>query len=468
MRVSFSLVVCVISLFVVVFRVEYMEREFNRFRFTCLMFLFIVFINIFIFVPTVLGLVLGWDGLGVVSFLLVGYYRNSTSLRASLVVAFFNRTGDAALLMGIALISVRGHWSIQRQEIGEWETATFSVTIFLMCITKSAQVPFSHWLLAAMSAPTPVSALVHSSTLVTAGVYTLIRVLRGMDLSSEVIVLLLWASIFTINVGGFGACFAVDLKKVVALSTLRQLGFMVFSIRLGGVMFSFFHLLRHAFFKALIFVRVGRIIHSALGSQEVRRISGLWSRMPTTSGCMVLACTSLMGLPFLRGFYSKDLLVSHFLAGTLNSVVFLIVAGGIVSTLFYCIRLIVCCVAGKQSSPLLVYESQSLYGIVPRLGLSLGAIVVGYLLQGWLFSIRVPVVLEWPLRMFFNVVFLVAFIVVGFYCLSAFRLSKVRKKTCLIRSWFLRSLWFTSFLAPTTSILGNKLSYTLLKDVEMG
>lgn len=126
---------------------------------------------------------------------------------------------------------------------------------------------------------------------------------------------LMGVALFTISMAGFRACFEVDLKKVVALSTLSQLGVIMFSLRMGLYVLAFFHLMSHALFKALIFIRVGRVIHGFKDSQELRDISGLWVRMPLTSGRLVLARLSLMGLPFLRGFYSKDLIVERCLSG---------------------------------------------------------------------------------------------------------------------------------------------------------
>ena len=218
----------------------------------------------------------------------------------------------------------------------------FMIFIVIVSITKSAQVPFSYWLPAAMNAPTPVSALVHSSTLVTAGVYLLIRVFYGMEVESVGVLLLLWVSLFTMNMAGFRACFEVDLKKVVALSTLSQLGVIIFSLRLGYYVLAFFHLIRHALFKALIFVRVGRVIHGHKDSQELRDIRGLWLKIPLTGGCLVLARISLMGLPFLRGFYSKDLVVERLLVKGFNSVVLVLIMFAMVGTVIYRFRVFFC------------------------------------------------------------------------------------------------------------------------------
>lgn len=163
-----------------------------------------------------------------------------------------------------------------------------AVMVVLVSITKSAQMPFSYWLPAAMRAPTPVSALVHSSTLVTAGVYLLIRLFYSVgdvEIGGVIRKVLLGVSLATVLMSGLGACVEVDLKKVVALSTLSQLGIIVFALGMGFHELAFFHLITHALFKALLFLRVGHAIHSSGGSQELRDIGGLWVRMPCFRAC---------------------------------------------------------------------------------------------------------------------------------------------------------------------------------------
>lgn len=259
--------------------------------------------------------------MGLTSFILVSYYQRDKALGAGLVTAFINRVGDALLLLRIALLGVNGHWYMWGLRWADSMVGVVMLIVVIVAITKRAQIPFSYWLPAAMRAPTPVSALVHSSTLVTAGVYLLIRLLcRIGDLVLRRLIsgLLLTVSLVTVIISGLSGCFEVDLKKVVALSTLRQLGIIIFSLRIGYYGLAFFHLVRHALFKALLFLRVGRAIHMFRSSQELRDYGGLWVRRPCTRGCWALARISLMGLPFLSGFYSKDLIVEGCLSGGLN------------------------------------------------------------------------------------------------------------------------------------------------------
>lgn len=234
-RVSlcFSFVVVLISSCVVGYSTSYMDSEVNMSRFVWLVILFVGFINLVIFVPRVVGVMLGWDGLGLVSFLLVAYYQSRGALGAGLVTAFMGRVGDVFLFMSVVFLRVGGqwcYWSLDFSGYGEW--VVFFMVVIAM--TKSAQVPFSYWLPMAIRAPTPVSALVHSSTLVTAGVYFLFRVLPVVEEGVFIpIVLLMGVSLFTLMMSGFRACFEADLKKVVALSTLSQLGVIMFALGVG-------------------------------------------------------------------------------------------------------------------------------------------------------------------------------------------------------------------------------------------
>jgi NADH-ubiquinone oxidoreductase chain 5 len=187
----------------------------------------------------------------------------------------------------------------------------------LAAITKRAQIPFSSWLPAAIAAPTPVSALVHSSTLVTAGVYLLIRFNR-LFVDTNLGKFLLLISGLTIFIAGLGANFEFDLKKIIALSTLSQLGLIMRILAIGFYKLAFFHLLTHALFKALLFICAGAIIHNIKNSQDIRGIGGLTIHMPLTISCLNVANLALCGFPFLAGFYSKDIILETVLISELN------------------------------------------------------------------------------------------------------------------------------------------------------
>lgn len=185
-----------------------------------------------------------------------------------------------------------------------------SFLVVLAAITRSAQIPFSSWLPAAMAAPTPVSALVHSSTLVTAGVYLLIRFRPCFGHWLNMGLLLI--SGLTMFMAGLGANFEYDLRKIIALSTLRQLGLIIITISIGLSALAFFHLLTHALFKALLFMCAGGVIHSIGDSQDIRFMGGMSVYIPFTSSCLMVSNFALCGMPFLAGFYSRDFILEMF------------------------------------------------------------------------------------------------------------------------------------------------------------
>jgi NADH-ubiquinone oxidoreductase chain 5 len=200
---------------------------------------------------------------------------------------------------------------------GDTQITVVCAMVILAAITKRAQIPFSSWLPAAIAAPTPVSALVHSSTLVTAGVYLLIR-FRRLFIDTNLGKFLLLISGLTIFIAGLGANFEFDLKKIIALSTLSQLGLIIRILAIGFYKLAFFHLLTHALFKALLFMCAGAIIHNIKNSQDIRDIGSLTIYMPITVSCLNVANLALCGFPFLAGFYSKDIILEIVLISELN------------------------------------------------------------------------------------------------------------------------------------------------------
>ena len=267
------------------------------------------------------------------SFLLVIYFKNRKSLGSGIITAITNRIGDCFLLVLLA---------IQLSHI--FNTHILTVLILLTRITKRAQFPFSAWLPAAMAAPTPVSSLVHSSTLVTAGIYLLIRFNRA---STE---WMLVVGSVTISIAGLCACAEIDLKKIVALSTLSQLGVIMVALSLRMKRLCFFHLTTHAIFKALLFISVGVGIHSVYGSQDFRSFSGFRgvSLLPTIR--LTVANFSLAGLPFISGFYSKDAILETFYNDRHSFLFLLIFLIGVGLTTAYRIKITLMAFVGLESS----------------------------------------------------------------------------------------------------------------------
>nr|AVN67461.1 NADH dehydrogenase subunit 5 [Gyna capucina] len=299
-----------ISALVILYSDDYMHGDLNINRFIYLVLLFVLSMMFLIISPNMISILLGWDGLGLVSYCLVIYYQNVKSYNAGMLTALSNRIGDVALLMVIAWMLNFGSWNYIYY-LGcmsdSLEMKVVTVLVVLAAMTKSAQIPFSSWLPAAMAAPTPVSALVHSSTLVTAGVYLLIRFSPSFNDNLNSFLLLI--SGLTMFMAGMGANFEYDLSKIIALSTLSQLGLMMSILAMGYPELAFFHLLTHALFKALLFMCAGVMIHSMKDSQDIRFMGNLSFQMPMTSSCLMVSNFALCGMPFLAGFYSKDLIL---------------------------------------------------------------------------------------------------------------------------------------------------------------
>nr|YP_009002064.1 NADH dehydrogenase subunit 5 [Cryptocellus narino]AGL11926.1 NADH dehydrogenase subunit 5 [Cryptocellus narino] len=339
MSVMFMSLVLLISSCVFLYSVEYMDGDLYSSRFCLLVLLFVFSMGLLIFSCNLVSILLGWDGLGLVSYALVIYYQNVRSLNAGMITVLSNRIGDVGLLMAIVWMFGFGNWNflIYVDLLSDANIGLVGLFVLLGGLTSSAQIPFSAWLPAAMAAPTPVSALVHSSTLVTAGVYLLIRfgLYYTYDFFSWVLV---GISVVTMFMAGFCALWEMDMSSVVALSTLSQLGFMMFILGFGLWGVAFFHLLTHALFKSLLFLCVGYMIHGYGGEQDFRGVGGLVGS-PIISSGMNISLLALMGFPFLAGFYSKDLIIEFIYMGSFGYLMVIIFGFGLGLTVMYGFRL---------------------------------------------------------------------------------------------------------------------------------
>nr|YP_009330385.1 NADH dehydrogenase subunit 5 [Eurema blanda]ANN44651.1 NADH dehydrogenase subunit 5 [Eurema blanda] len=342
MSVLFMMFVSLISSSVIYYSKSYMSSELNLTRFIILVLMFVFSMMLLIISPNIISIFLGWDGLGLVSYCLVIYYQNMKSYNAGMLTVLSNRIGDVMLLMVIAWMVNYGSWNyIFYTDLmcKDFSMKIISMLIIIGAMTKSAQIPFSAWLPAAMAAPTPVSALVHSSTLVTAGVYLLIR-FNNLLVQTDFILLLLLVSGLTMFMAGVSANYEYDLKKIIALSTLSQLGLMMSILSMGFYDLAFFHLLTHAMFKALLFMCAGMIIHMMNDNQDIRYMGGLSLYIPVTSLCMNISNLALCGIPFLAGFYSKDLILEMVSMSNLNMMIFYLYYFSTGLTMFYTMRML--------------------------------------------------------------------------------------------------------------------------------
>lgn len=398
-----------ISSIVIFYRSEYIKDEMYISRFIYLIILFVISIIIIILSPNLVSILLGWDGLGLISYILVIYYQNFKSFNAGLLTALTNRIGDVALLISISLFLEYGSWNFSRflefYNLKENMGLTL-IFIIIAAFTKRAQIPFSSWLPAAIAAPTPVSSLVHSSTLVTAGVYLLIRFSTGF--SENTIKVILIFSLLTIFISGLGANFEFDLKKIIALSTLSQLGIMIRTLALGRYDLAFFHLLIHALFKALLFICAGRIIHNFNNCQDIRFIGGVSKLIPLTRVYFNICNLSLCGLPFLSGFYSKDLIIESFSILNMNIYVYIIFYLSIGLTVCYRFRLLIYTFFMDFNFIRLNSIGDKREVILKRIGILISLVIFRGTILRWLIF-PIPIFIYLPFKMKILILWLIFF-----------------------------------------------------------
>ena len=394
-----SAVVLFISANVIIFAHSYIAGDPFVTRFTQLVLLFVASINFLIFIPNLITLLLGWDGLGLVSFLLVIYYQNDKSLGAGIITALTNRIGDALILISIAWALNLGYWTLI---IPRTFSFSFLISISLMvaAITKSAQVPFSRWLPAAIAAPTPVSALVHSSTLVTAGVFLLFRFYPMLSRHPAFNKRLLIIATLTCLMAGLSANTECDIKKIIALSTLSQLGVIIVSMGLGAPLLAFFHLITHALFKALLFLCAGTLIHLHHHSQDLRFMGNLLTQLPAISSTIIVSNLALCGTPFLAGFYSKDAILELSLFQPTNFVIICLFFFATGLTVSYTVRFLIAVVWGpRNSSPLHPITDTDMSCQVPTFNLACASVVGGARLNWILISPSAEPILPLSLKL---------------------------------------------------------------------
>nr|QNE85823.1 NADH dehydrogenase subunit 5 [Dolichopus nubilus] len=449
MSLMFMSFVLLISSLVIYYSKEYMSGDHNINRFIMLVLLFVLSMMLLIISPNLISILLGWDGLGLVSYCLVIYFQNEKSYNAGMLTALSNRIGDVALLLSIAWMLNYGSWNyIFYLDLMKNDLSMMIIggLVMLAAMTKSAQIPFSSWLPAAMAAPTPVSALVHSSTLVTAGVYLLIRF--------NVLLCDTWAGGFllvvsglTMFMAGMGANFEFDLKKIIALSTLSQLGLMMSILSMGFYKLAFFHLLTHALFKALLFMCAGAIIHNMNNFQDIRYMGGLAVHMPFTSSCFNVANLALCGMPFLAGFYSKDLILEVVSLSYVNMFSFFLYFFSTGLTVCYSFRLVYYSMTGElHSGALNVLNDEGWIMLRGMMGLLIMSIIGGSMLNWFIFPTPYMVCLPYYLKLL-TLFVCISGAIMG-YIISNINLYFSNKSLIFYNtSMFLGSMWFMPYIS---------------------
>nr|AMH85390.1 NADH dehydrogenase subunit 5 [Stomoxys calcitrans] len=449
MSLIFMSFVLMISSLVIFYSKEYMESDYKINRFIMLVLMFVTSMMLLIISPNLISILLGWDGLGLVSYCLVIYFQNVKSYNAGMLTALSNRIGDVALLLAIAWMLNYGSWNyIFYLEVmkSNFDMMIIMSLVMLAAMTKSAQIPFSSWLPAAMAAPTPVSALVHSSTLVTAGVYLLIRfnILLSNTWMGNLLLLL---SGLTMFMAGLGANYEFDLKKIIALSTLSQLGLMMSILSMGFYKLAFFHLLTHALFKALLFMCAGAIIHNMNNTQDIRLMGSLSMMMPLTSSCFNVANLALCGMPFLAGFYSKDLILEMVSFSYINLFSFFLFFFSTGLTVCYSFRLVFYTMTGDSNfSSLNMLNDEGWVMLKSMMGLLILSIFGGSMLSWLIFPSPMVIILPKTLKLLTLFVCIIGGMV-GYLIsnVSLFFMNKALNNYKF--SYFLGSMWFMPYIS---------------------
>ncbi|HSD11796.1 MAG TPA: NADH-quinone oxidoreductase subunit L, partial [Candidatus Binatia bacterium] len=354
-----TLIVTGVGFLIHVYSAGYMEHDEDSVRYFLYLNLFMLSMLLLVLGDSILLFFVGWEGVGLCSYLLIGFwYEKNENADAGKKAFIVNRVGDAGFLLGLMVLfwtlGARGTWTLEFAEfrahadlIPPSVATVTALLLFVGATGKSAQIPLYVWLPDAMAGPTPVSALIHAATMVTAGVYMIARLSPLYVLSPttmEVVAVIGAATAF------FAATIGVaqnDIKRVLAYSTVSQLGYMFFACGVGAFTAGIFHLMTHAFFKALLFLGAGSVIHALSDEQDLRRMGGLAPRLPWTHGVMLVATLAIAGLPPLSGFFSKDeILASAFASGHYG----VWIAGllGAALTAFYMFRLYLLCFRGES------------------------------------------------------------------------------------------------------------------------
>jgi len=391
LTVSMLIPVLIVSSLVHIYSIGYMSIDPHNQRFFSYLSLFTTMMVILVTAHNYLLMFVGWEGVGVCSYLLVCFWFTRIAANQSALSAFLtNRVGDCFLTIGMFAIL----WGF-----GNLDYATvFSlapymnenlVTIIGICIligamAKSSQVGLHLWLPMAMEGPTPVSALIHAATMVTAGVYLLMRSSPLIEYSSTVLMLCLWLGAITTVFSSLIGLFQQDIKKVIAYSTMSQLGMMVIAVGLSSYNIALFHLVNHAFYKALLFLGAGAVIHAVADNQDFRRYGGLRPFLPLTYSVMLIASLSLVAFPFMTGFYSKDFILEsaygqYYFSGT---VVYIIATIGAMFTTLYSVKVLYLTFLTNPNGPLINYKQAhegDIFMSLPLMILAVFSIFFGFI-----------------------------------------------------------------------------------------
>ena len=494
LTVSMLIPVLIVSLLVHIYSIGYMSHDPHNQRFFSYLSLFTFMMVILVTANNYLLMFVGWEGVGVCSYLLVCFWFTRIAANQSSLSAFLtNRVGDCFLTIGMFAIL----WSFGNIDystvfslapyISENIVTLIGICLLIGAMAKSSQVGLHVWLPMAMEGPTPVSALIHAATMVTAGVYLLMRSSPLIEYSSTVLMLCLYLGAITTVFSSLIGLFQQDIKKVIAYSTMSQLGMMVIAVGLSSYNIALFHLINHAFYKGLLFLGAGAVIHAVADNQDFRKYGGLKPFLPLTYSVMLIASLSLMAFPFMTGFYSKDFILESaygqfYLSGT---VIYFIATIGAIFTTLYSVKVLYLTFLTNPNGPIVNYKQAhegDIFMSLPLIILAIFSIFFGYITRDIFIGLGtgffadnalfihplheimidtefgVPLIFKW-LPLIFTILFSVICIVLSEYMPNVLIYFKLNRLGYNIFSFFnqrfLIELFYNKFITNYILMLGG-------------